>query len=197
MNAKRGDSSWIQTYSGRQFWPLDPHVDDVDINDIAHALSLKVRYGGHCKDFYSVAQHSWLVTEAVRDRLAISQIRMLRTALLHDAAEAYTADIVRPIKHLISGFKEIEERIEQVIAEKFNLIYPFPDAIKEADIILLETERRDLMNKSDAEWKRFDAEPLRDRIDPLCWRAAKAKFLYLFYSLRSDPQAEEQLTLFR
>lgn len=49
---------WMQTFTGRQFWPMDPRPEDLDILDIAHALSLLCRFGGHCQRFYSVAEHS-------------------------------------------------------------------------------------------------------------------------------------------
>ena len=49
---------WIQTYSGKKFYPLDPRPEDIDIRDIAHALSLNCRFNGHCRCFYSVAEHS-------------------------------------------------------------------------------------------------------------------------------------------
>ena len=64
MNVRIGD--WIQVHSGRQFWPLDPRTEEVDIHDIAHALSLVCRFTGHVKEFYSVAQHSVLVALTVK-----------------------------------------------------------------------------------------------------------------------------------
>lgn len=68
MTAKHGDdSTWIQTFTGRQFWPLDPRAEDVDIRDIAHALSMKCRYNGHCREFYSIADHSCRVAEVIHN----------------------------------------------------------------------------------------------------------------------------------
>lgn len=137
---------WIQTYTGRQFWPLDPRVEDIDIRDIAHALSMKCRYGGHSLAFYSVAEHSIFVSRALPPELRL-------TGLLHDAAEAYLADIPRPVKPLLAGFKEIEERIERVIAEVFGLLPPpWPDAVKAADTAILHDETRALMGEAPAPW---------------------------------------------
>lgn len=59
IRQRRGD--WMQTYTGRQFWPLDPLPEDVFIEDIAHALSMQCRYAGHVTRFYSVAEHSVLI----------------------------------------------------------------------------------------------------------------------------------------
>ncbi len=83
-DVRRGD--WIQVRSGRKFHPLDPRPEDVDINDIAHALSNLCRFTGHCTDFYSVAQHSVIASQIVPPASALA-------ALLHDASEAYMGDI--------------------------------------------------------------------------------------------------------
>ena len=63
VSARKGD--WMQTYTGRQFWPIDPRANEVHIEDIAHALSMMCRYNGHCRTFYSVAEHSVLVSQHV------------------------------------------------------------------------------------------------------------------------------------
>src|SRR5690242_11754504 len=86
---RRGD--WMQTYTGRRFWPLDPRVDDIDIGDIAHHLSLVCRFAGACREFYSVAQHCVGVSYVCDPKDAL-------WGLLHDAAEAYVGDMVRPLK---------------------------------------------------------------------------------------------------
>ena len=83
--------TWIVTYTGKRFYPLAPRAEDVDIRDIAHALSLTCRFSGHTPWLYSVAQHSVLCATLVPQELRIH-------ALLHDAAEAYLFDAARPIK---------------------------------------------------------------------------------------------------
>lgn len=174
------DDTWVQTYTGKRFYPLDPRVEDVDIQDIAHALSLKCRYTGHCREFYSIAQHSVLVAEIV-DKFGRRQQTL--TALMHDAAEAYIADVARPVKASILQLKEIEERLEVVIAEKFGLIFPFPDAVKTADNIMLATERRDLMGTPPRPWKTYGVEPLASKVVPYDWRWARSVFLEEFKRL--------------
>lgn len=83
---------WMQTYTGKAFYPLDPRPDEVCIDDIAHALSQIPRFGGHARRHYSVAQHSWHMSCLFGNPLLAYQ------ALLHDAQEAYLGDIVQPLK---------------------------------------------------------------------------------------------------
>src|SRR4051812_6540197 len=89
--AKQQKGDWMQTISGKAFFPLDPRPADVDIQDIAHALAFQCRFGGHVKEFYSVAEHSVRVS-------LICAHEDAKWGLLHDATEAYLSDIVRPVK---------------------------------------------------------------------------------------------------
>jgi len=138
----KGD--WIQTYTGKTFYPLSPSPEDIDIKDIAHALSMLCRYNGHTTEFYSVAEHSQVMSLMVDHKYALE-------ALLHDAAEAYVSDVARPVKPMLSGFKEIENRVDGVIREKFS-VGPRTDAVKFADLRMLATERNQVMRKTDCEW---------------------------------------------
>lgn len=140
---RHGD--WIQTFTGKQFWPLDPRPEDIDVRDIAHALANTCRFNGHCLGFYSVAEHSVLVS-----RHASPEYRL--AALLHDAAEAYLADIPRPLKPYLSGYHEIERRLEECIAEKFDLPHPWPEEVKELDSRILADEAERLMGAPPADW---------------------------------------------
>ena len=152
MNKNRkGD--WIQTYKGIQFYPLDPRPEDIDIEDIAHALSLTCRFGGHCKEFYSVAQHSIYVAMECKERWPNRKDLHL-WGLLHDAGEAYIPDIPRPIKHGqdIGTLMECEKNILKIVVEKYGLHFPEPEEIKIVDNALLATEAFQLMGKSLANW---------------------------------------------
>ena len=51
-------TGWIQTFTGKKFSPLEPRREDIDILDIAHSRSMQCRFNGHCRQFYSVAEHS-------------------------------------------------------------------------------------------------------------------------------------------
>jgi len=112
MTERIGD--WIQTYTGRQFWPLDPRADEIHIEDIAHSLSLQCRYAGHCKRFYSVAEHSVLLARYVSQPVKL-------WALLHDASEAYLVDVPRPIKPYLENYEDVERRLMYRIRDRFGL----------------------------------------------------------------------------
>ncbi|MFH2008786.1 MAG: phosphohydrolase [bacterium] len=167
--------SWIQTYVGRQFWPLEPRPADVDIRDIAHSLSLQCRFNGHCREFYSVAEHSVRVAEILPAELAL-------WGLLHDAAEAYLGDLTRPLKQQAPWFNEAEDRVLRMIAEHFSLPWPMPDAVRKADDILLVTEARDLMVAPPEPWG-LDAQPLDAPIVPRPPAEAEALFLQRYEQL--------------
>lgn len=132
--------SALTTYSGHHFDPLCPDPDLICIEDIAHALSNVCRYGGHADMFYSVAQHSSLMSSYCPHRLA-------RACLLHDAAEAYVGDMVRPIKHgteLGEVFTEIEDYLLHMIFEKFDVPVNHLPAVEQWDRFMLRWEQRDL-----------------------------------------------------
>lgn len=115
--------SVIVTISGRRVDVLNPDPDQIDIADIAHGLSMICRYTGHVKRFYSVAEHSLLVSKAVRNFGGDLHIQL--SALLHDATEAYVTDLARPIKHLeeLREYREIENCVARAIKVRFNLKY--------------------------------------------------------------------------
>jgi uncharacterized protein len=172
---RKGD--WIQTYSGNKFYPLDPRPEEILFADIAHALSNTCRFNGHCRQFYSVAQHSCLVAQQVSAENKL-------WGLLHDAAEAYIGDMVRPLKNLpeFSFFREMEDAILKAIAEKYNLPESIPDEVSCADIVVLRTEARDL-GLFTPEWSISDVEPLPNRILPLDPMRAQIGFTQAFKSL--------------
>lgn len=137
--------SWIQTYTSKRFDLLDPKPAMIDVLDIAHALSNLCRFNGHITRFYSVAQHSVLVSNLVGPEHALC-------ALLHDATEAYVGDMTRPLKQLMPRFSEIEAGVWLAIAERFGLPQTLPPAVKHADNIALVTERRDLLKPCEHRW---------------------------------------------
>lgn len=145
---------WIETYTGKYFDLVNPSPDDVDVVDIAHSLSMQCRYNGHCRKFYSVAQHSVMVAKLMPK---VPERSLGIYGLLHDAAEAYIGDIPSPVKALISDIREVEERILNVIYAKFNLdiaMSRMPE-IKHADRIAMTIEVKNLMFSGGRDWGEF------------------------------------------
>jgi 5'-deoxynucleotidase YfbR-like HD superfamily hydrolase len=174
---KNNSNSWMQTYTGINFYPTKPKIEDIKIIDIAHSLSLICRFNGHCLYFYSVAEHS------VRASYIPKKTNLQLTALLHDASEAYVGDLIRPIKEFTHEFKKIENNIQKIISKKFNLPYPFPKEIKEADNIMLATERRDILLPTKDAWCIDKYKPLKKTIQPWSYKKANLMFLQRFNEL--------------
>lgn len=107
----------ISTYKKIRFNPLNPSVEDIDIEDIAHALSFMVRANGHFPEFYSVAQHSICCAREAIVRKGMGTLAL--ACLLHDASEAYLADITRPVKKHLPRYMEVEEVLQNLIYQKF------------------------------------------------------------------------------
>lgn len=175
--------NWIQTHSGRQFFPLDPRPEDIDIRDIAHALSHLCRYGGHTHEFYSVAEHSELVSQGVQPKNA-------KWGLMHDAAEAYLVDVPRPIKQMLPLYQEIEMTLLYAIAQRFNLPMPargqhlIPDEVRRADSRILLTERKVLLPNTVHPWDEIEHhEPLPVVVVGWPPAAARRRFLTRFHDL--------------
>lgn len=169
--------STIKTAAGRYFDLLQPHGSPIDIDEIAHALSQICRFTGHTRTHYSVAQHSVLVSYVVADEYALA-------ALMHDAAEALVGDVSSPLKRELPRYKDIERNVEHALWVRFNLEQLRWDgdarrAIKQADLVLLKTEQRDLMPRDDVVWSHLEGvEPLPWSIEP--WSAWMAKRLFLW-----------------
>jgi len=168
---------WIQTYTGKRFDPLDPDPDSVDPVDIAHALSLVCRFNGHCRTFYSVGQHALIVSDLV------PQVGGLPLwGLLHDAAEAYIADLGSPVKRVMPEYKRIENNLLRCIVQKYGLAWPMPDEVHHADLIALATEQRDLMMPPPEPWG-LDVEPARVTVVGLPSDLIERVFYRRFYEL--------------
>lgn len=170
----------IQSRSGRYINFVAPDPSLFCINDIAHALSHTCRFGGHTRDFYSVAQHSVLASYLVPENDQFA-------ALMHDAAEAYVGDVPTPLKQLLPEYKVIEKRIETCLFERFGLYDGIPLSVKKADLIMLATEQRDLMPHEIQESEQWacirDIQPARFRIRPQRPEDARKSFLERFERL--------------
>ena len=164
---------FIETFTGKEFHFLDPTHEQIDIRDIAHSLAYTCRYTGHSRKFYSVAEHSILVSYLATDPLA---------GLLHDASEAYITDIASPIKPHLSNYKELEDMIMGRIASKFGFDYPLDPDIKDCDSTQLKTEAKHLLRSGGYPWAHLYPTRRPHGITPNCWspEEAEAKFLERF-----------------
>lgn len=166
---RKGD--WLQTYTGIQFWPMDPRSEEIDLTDIVHSLSQQCRFGGHTNHFYSVAQHSVLVSNRVPKKFAVQ-------GLLHDATEAYLVDVPTPIKKYLTNYKEIEYGVAAAIGERFDVeLFYLSSEVHDADARALFTERRDLRGPAPASWGIPRRNPFKEKIVPLSPSKAKKLFL--------------------
>lgn len=160
---------WMETYTGAQFWPVDPRSEEVDPVDIAHALSLLCRYAGHTDRFYSVAEHCVVLSHWVAPKDALH-------ALLHDATEAYVVDIPRPLKRSLPEYRDIEQGVWLAIAERFGVQPEIPQAVLDADTRILLTERAAFKSRSHLEWGMEWMTPLPVTVEG--WQPEEAERRY-------------------
>jgi len=162
--------------SGENFDYLAPDSCTFDIRDIAHGLSHICRFAGHCRTFYSVAQHSVYVSQIVPPEHAFA-------GLMHDAAEAFVGDVAKPLKDLLPEYRVIEDRVEAALLTHFGLSKPLHPCVKEADIVMLATEQLALMqNRDDWQYTR-GRKPADLTIEPMVPEVARQFFLDRFAAL--------------
>ncbi|CVF28804.1 Uncharacterised protein [Serratia marcescens] len=170
---------YIRTHGGLHFCYEAIDQDIINIHDIAQALSNICRFCGHLDDFYSVAQHSVLVSYLVPPELALE-------ALLHDAAEAYCQDIPAPLKALLPDYRDIESMVDYAIRNRFWLPLQHSAEVKQADLIMLATERRDLDIDDGDKWDILAGIEPTDKLTvcPLNPRQARSLFIERFNELQ-------------
>lgn len=174
----------IETYRGHAYDFQHPTVDMVEFDDIKHALSNMCRFAGHVRSFYSVAEHSVLVSKILKLQGFHRHVQLL--GLLHDSHEAYVWDAPRPFKPLLGGgFEKYARLADRAIAGKllgdFALAVGFHDAeIKAADNIALCAEREELMVAGPDEWERGyeDVPPLPRGCVVRALNPLQAEFLF-------------------
>lgn len=172
----------ITTHSGRQVSLLNPQPSQIDIGDIAHGLAYQCRFNGQTSRFYSIAQHSLMVAAMLPDHLRL-------VGLLHDAAEAYVGDVVQPLKLLLPDFQAIEQRFTQAIGIRLGINLDHHPDVKQADLIALATEKRDLLPRERCDWALLKGiRPLGRLTLPMTPEQAEATFMRTFLALREARQ---------
>lgn len=177
------DDQWIGLLSGAKMNYNKPEESDVTLDDLASALSNICRFSGHLPKFYSVAQHLVNTSRIVPVEFAFD-------ALMHDTAEAFTNDLPTPLKWAFPVFKQLEEKIEAAMADRFGFNYPYDPAVKTADTIMLLLEKK-YVKLDEREWPVYDGiefEHMFDRVDLKPWQPIRAKreFLERFEELERD-----------
>lgn len=168
---------YIETVSGTKFYFQQPEPEMFNIEDIAHALSMNCRYTGQCARFYSVAEHSYLVS------LLLEGTSLELAGLLHDGSEAYITDIASPIKQFLPDYLKMEDNIMDALFTKYGLEYPMHPAVKHCDRVMLSTEAHYLLPSKGNTWDMWLKPNSRPKIEagiiPSCVDPKVAKNLFL------------------
>lgn len=175
------NGDWMQTYLGGAYHPIAPRAEDVHIEDIAHALSMQCRYGGHVDRFYCVAEHSYWTSYLVPEEHALA-------GLVHDASEGYLIDIPRPAKKGMPDYRRIEDLNWRAICARFGWNPVLPKEVHAADNALLFSERAALMKRPPGVWSETDPG-FRIRIAGWSPRKAEKMFLRRYRELTGQPNS--------
>jgi 5'-deoxynucleotidase YfbR-like HD superfamily hydrolase len=189
----------IQTYTGRVVDPMNPTPEMFDIEDIAHALSMQVRFSGHLIRFYSVAEHSVRASRQCEaaEPAVMGVCSAAFAALMHDGSEYVLQDMASPLKNhpvLGAAYREAEAPVMAALAERYGLPQGFHEwpEVKEADTRMLVTERRDLLQgampltpEQHALWEPWIAgvKPYPGALFPMSPEEAESAFLHTFFRL--------------
>jgi 5'-deoxynucleotidase YfbR-like HD superfamily hydrolase len=184
--------TFIATITNKRIYPFSLDKSEIDIEDIAHALARICRFNGHLRYHYSVAEHSVNVAEELKLRGASKELRLF--GLLHDASEAYIADIPRPLKDWIPEYLEIEKDLQRKIIEKvvfdvmgvYKLSKEEMNLLNHVDSLLAKYEAQEYMGKYS--WNESEEKLLIRLTHPMSHNVAQRAFLgeysYLTNSLR-------------
>jgi hypothetical protein len=187
--------SKFSSFTGKLIDLISPTLDMVDIQDIAHALSMTCRYGGHAREFYSVAEHSVLASYQVQPEKKVGGdgVSLSLGLLLHDAAEAYLGDVITPLKRMMPDYEALERKWLGVIAKKFELFEDcwsgWKTSIDLVDRVLLGHEVVALFHPvPEMYWVENNLKPpaMPGSIAISCWSPAEARrqFLRRFHELQ-------------
>jgi hypothetical protein len=151
--------SWMQTYTGHVFDAFaGPSPEQIDIVDIAHSLSLQCRFNGHTKAMFSVAHHSLMMVEVLKNEPAWVRL----WALLHDAGEAYVSDVPAPLKRKLPIFQRLEDEVMLAITTRYKLPPECPAIVKTVDQCIFLYEASQLLSNYENCWAHLEPAGYRD-----------------------------------
>lgn len=172
--------TYIETYTGKHFDFLTPQLDMIDMEDIAHSLSMQCRYTGHCNEFYSIAEHSLFVSDMCSPENKL-------WGLLHDASEAYLTDVASPVKPFLQNYKLMERKLMNKICEKYNIELVMPDEVHYYDMVALKAEAYQMTQSKGLDWAIANNQTIELKtnvdFDYYTPKQAKLQFLDVFHSL--------------
>lgn len=192
---------WTHTSSGKALDFEHPRAEDMDLAEICRALSHQCRYNGNTLFHYSVAQHSTLIARHLLEKTR--SVRIAMAGLLHDAAEAYTGDITRPIQELLFFgnpqvrlvYKRTQAKLDRCISELVSRGLSVPidplsfhsHEVNSADLGIL-LDEREVVLKPGPRWSLDDDEtitPLGVSISPMSCEAAASEWMDLYLEFHS------------
>ncbi len=166
---------FVRLHSGKKFHYLNPSIKEIDLKDIVHSLSVIPRFNGHTRVPYYVLQHLCICHDAGPEQFR-------KELIGHDFGEYTMQDLPSPLKGLIPQYKEIEKRVETVIAKKFGFDFPYHPVVKEIDLTVLATEMRDLLSHGQ-DYKLLPYKPLKEKIIPWNTDKCRKEFMKRFNKL--------------
>jgi hypothetical protein len=206
LYAEKEKDLYIQTFKGKRFYMSRPVFD---IEEIAHALAMQCRYTGHVSSFYSVAEHSVMVSElceTIRECQIVtggyqSSTLAAREGFLHDAHEAYFSDLASPWKVLVPDYRGVEHRLEVAMRAHFGLPAKINEGVKLADWLALFIEAQVLLPAGVSDDWLVPSDTFREQLARVQarrnygphswdWKQAKREFLYRWEQLEDMRQAE-------
>ena len=173
---------YITTYSKIHLTPLEPKMEQIRIEDIAHAQSLMTRANGHFPEFYSVAQHSIACAKEAMAREY--EDKTVLACLIHDASEAYLSDITRPVKTVLEEYRRIEKVMQDIVFKRFLGSVPSDDEmvkIKDVDDTCLYYEFLHYMGEELSENAPEKKSEMQFAFLP--FKEVENEFLKIFYSI--------------
>lgn len=176
MESHKSADPFIQLRSGRAYSLTDPDTRVLSLDDIAESLAKQCRFTGHCKGFYSVAEHSfWCSVVAPRE--------LKWECFWHDAAEAIVGDCGAPLKGMLPEYRAIEADHDTAVRYMLGLPATKSAGCHEIDMRMCATEKEQIMEPSERLWGLEHLEPFDIELQCNEWESAKSVFLTRAHAL--------------